>query len=77
MAGTGAAAVGAHDATVVVENNVGALEAALVAARQKQEEDLPAMRVAGIEARIAKMKEHIAHLEADLAAAKADLKAGN
>jgi hypothetical protein len=72
-AGTGAA----HSPTITVENNLPALEAALVAARAEEEASLPARHIASLEAKVAKYRVWITAIEADIATAKAEQKGAN
>lgn len=69
--GTGAA----HPATVVVENNVKALEAALIAARERQESSFYEEQVVRMEQKLERAKADVAAAEQSLADAKADLAA--
>lgn len=68
-----AAGIGAaHDATVLVENNVPALEAALAEARERQEAAQPVIQLARAQAKLEKLQraveaasEEVARLEAE------------
>ena len=57
----------AHNTTVVVENNVEALSAALEAARQAQEDSIPARDLANARTKVAKYRAHLATAEAEVA----------
>lgn len=63
---TAAATGAAHDATVVVENNVPALEAALAAAKEAAERAQPVIHLAKAEAKVARLKEGLARAEAEV-----------
>jgi hypothetical protein len=69
-----AAATGkAHDATVVVENSVPALEAALAEARQRARDDEPLRLLAAAEAKVERQRAHLAAAEAEVARLRAEL----
>ena len=62
-----AAATGAaHDATVVAVNDIPALEAALAAARQAQEDAIPVRDLANAEAKVEKYRRFLAEAEAEV-----------
>ena len=62
-----AAATGAaHDATVVVANNVPALEAALAAAKEAAEKDQPVIHLAKAEAKVVRLRASLAAAEAEV-----------
>jgi hypothetical protein len=65
-AGTGAA----HDATIVVSNNVGALEVALAEARAAERANRPHVAVAKLTEKVAKFRAHLVEAETELAAAR-------
>jgi hypothetical protein len=66
-----AASGAAHNASIKVQNNVGALEAALAEARAAEKAAAPHLVVARLEEKLAKFKANIAEVEAELAAARA------
>jgi hypothetical protein len=69
-AGSGAA----HDATIVVENNVGALEVALAEARAAERANRPYLAVHKLEEKVAKYRAHLAEAEAELGTAQEEVR---
>jgi hypothetical protein len=61
----------AGTATVVAINDIPALEAALAAARQRQDEELPARDLANAEAKLEKFRANLATVEAEVARLRA------
>jgi hypothetical protein len=75
MTGVASGTGTAHDAGVVAIDNIPALEAALDAARQAQEDALPAQRLAAAEAKVERQRQHLAAAEAEVAQLRAQLEA--
>lgn len=63
----------AFNATVVAVNDIPALEAALVAARQRAKDNEPRRILAAAEAKVEKLRAHVAAAEAEVARLLAEL----
>jgi hypothetical protein len=62
----------AHDATIVVENTIPALEEALATARRRKVAEYPKRLLASAEATVDKLRAHLAAAEAELARLRAE-----